>query len=220
MKPFTFMYGQRPWPPGLTLLHIYVVVDLGANPELAALIKGCRDATRDYPLSHVGDDWFHITMCQIDLPAGQVTRSEREALATELRGRLHEVPPFTVMVGSAFSCASGVIFDVGPDEPLNDLRAHVAAAVEAVRGAGEAGLDTSVLHLTESYALADADSDQVQRRLWGVRPSHVPLLVDAVELVDVAAGLETKTITWQQVARVRLGDTARRGTEDLDFGDK
>ena len=57
----------------------------------------------------------------------------------------------------------------------------------------------------ESYATGGADSDQVQRRLRRVRPSHAPLLVvDAVELVDVAAGLGPKTITWERLVRIPL----------------
>jgi hypothetical protein len=208
MRPFTFMHGQEPWPEGLTLLHVYVVADLARNPELATLIAGCRAATAGMPLAHVGDDWFHITMYQLGIPADQVTGPEREALAEALRGRLQHVRPFTVAVGRALSHDSGVIFDVGPDAPLNDLRARVAAAAEDARGPEASRYDAGVLHLTESYATGESDSDQAQRRLRRVRPGHAPLLVDAVELVDVAAGLEAKTIRWKRLARIPLAGAA------------
>lgn len=205
MKPFTFMHEQEPWPEGLTLLHVYVVADLARNPELAALIRGCRDATDGWPLAHVGDDEFHITLYQLGIPSGKVPGPEREAIADALRSRLKDVSPFTITVGSALSYASGVIFDIGPDEPLNDLRELVAAAMGDARGPEASRYETGILHLTESYATAESDSDQAQRKLRRVRPSHAPLLIDAVELVDVTAGLEAKTITWMQVARVPLG---------------
>jgi len=205
LKPFTFMHEQEPWPEGLTLLHVYVVADLARNPELATLIQGCRAATAGWPLAHVGDDWFHLTLYQLGIPADQVTGPEREAIADALRSRLKDVPPFTITVGSALSYESGVVFDVGPDAPLNDLRERVAAAMRDARGPEASRYETGVLHLTESYATAEANSDQAQRKLRRVRPSHAPLLIDAVELVDVAAGLEAKTITWKQVAQVPLG---------------
>lgn len=108
MKPFTFLHEREPWPDGLTLLHVYVVADLARNPELAALIAGCRAATADWPLAHVGDEWLHITMYQLGTPADQVTEPEREAIAAALRSRLRNVPPFAITVGSALSYASEV----------------------------------------------------------------------------------------------------------------
>lgn len=71
---------------------MYVVADLARNPELAALIEGCGSATDGFPLAHVGDDWFHLTLHQLGIPAAQVTGPERDALADALRARLRDVP--------------------------------------------------------------------------------------------------------------------------------
>ncbi len=205
MEPFTFKHGRDLWPEGLTLLHVYVTVQLDRNPELAALINGCREATREDPLTHVSDSWFHITMYQLsEKAAALVSQQDRDALAASLGRRLQAIDPFTVEVGTALSYASGVIFDLSPDEPLNALRAAVEAAVEDVRGAEATDYSTGVLHLTESYANASADSDQIQRRLRRVRPSHAPLRIDSVELVDVFADARAKTITWKPVASIPL----------------
>lgn len=64
MKPFTFQQGTGAWEAGTapSLVHAYVPVDLGANPDLADLVHGIRTATKDDPLTHVGDEWFHITL--------------------------------------------------------------------------------------------------------------------------------------------------------------
>jgi hypothetical protein len=54
---------------------------------------------------------------------------------------------------------------------------------------------------------AEADSDAAQRILRRVRPSHAPLHIDAVHLVDVTAqtGTSSKTVTWDRLATVSLG---------------
>ncbi len=98
---------------------------------------------------------------------------------------------------------SGLIFDLGPDEPLNELRAAVTRAFELVRGPDATTYDTGVLHLTESYATAEVTLDhfhQIHRRVRRVRPSHAPLHIESITLVDVVANDTEKTITWEAVA--------------------
>lgn len=98
----------------------------------------------------------------------------------------------------------GFIFDLGPDEPLNELRTAATRAfeVEVVLGAAATTYETGVLHLTESYATAEIELDhyhQIHRRVRRVRPSHAPLRVDAVVLVDRVANDVEKTITWEAI---------------------
>lgn len=211
MKPFVFQHGQGPWPHGLTLLHAYVVADLSRNPELAALIAGVRAATEGDPLTHVEDDWFHITLYQLsEKPAAQITQPERQAIVDALEKHLREVESFSITVGSILPYPTGLIFDLSPDEPLNALRTTVTRAFEAARGSEATTYNTGVLHLSESYANQEVDIDHfhdIQRRLRRVRPSHAPLHVEAVELVDVTAGIDKKTITWESLARVPLEST-------------
>ncbi|MFD7861334.1 2'-5' RNA ligase family protein [Streptomyces sp. NPDC059783] len=155
MKPFTFQQGKGLWEAGRTpsLLHAYVTVDLGHNPELADLIRGVRNATQDDPLTHVGDEWFHITLYQLSQkPASEIPEDERQALVAALTEQMKAVAPFTITVGSHLPYASGLIFDLGPDEPLNELRTATTRAFEVVLGPEATTYDTGVLHLTESYA--------------------------------------------------------------------
>ncbi|WP_439681564.1 2'-5' RNA ligase family protein [Embleya sp. MST-111070] len=101
---------------------------------------------------------------------------------------------------------SGVLADVHPDEPLNDLHRTVRAAIQAVRGPHATGYPSKVPHLTIGYAASECDSDQVQRKLRNeVRPGHAPMHVEAVHLVDVNADAQAKTIRWDDVARIPLG---------------
>lgn len=58
------------------MLHAYVTVDLGRNPALAELVRGVRAATQDDPLTHIGDEWFHITLF--------INRWHRKAQVTRL----------------------------------------------------------------------------------------------------------------------------------------
>ncbi|MFE2038225.1 hypothetical protein ACFXBB_34350 [Streptomyces scopuliridis] len=98
--------------------------------------------------------------------------------------------------------SGGLIFDLGPDEPLNELRTAATRAFEVVLGAAATTYETGVLHLPDSYAAAEVELDhyhQIHRRVRRVRPSHAPLRVDAVALVDVAANDVEKTVTWETI---------------------
>lgn len=68
------------------------------------------------------------------------------------------------------------------------------------------GYPWGVQDLTVAYA--HADSDAAQRILRRVRPSHAPLHVEAVHLVDVTADAQAKTVTWQHLAAIPLGGNA------------
>jgi hypothetical protein len=60
-------------------------------------------------------------------------------------------------------------------------------------------------HLTIAYAREEASSDNAQRILRRVRPSHALLHVTEVQLVDVTADGTAKTITWKRLATIPLG---------------
>ncbi|MFD4258660.1 2'-5' RNA ligase family protein [Streptomyces sp. NPDC058534] len=204
MKPFTFQHGQNLWGNGLSLLHAYVTVDLGRHPELTELIHGVRTATKDDPLTHIRDEWFHITLYQLSQkPASEILDAERHSLVAELTRQMQAIAPFTITVGSPLAYGTGLIFDLGPDEPLNELRAAATRAFEVVRGPDATTYDTGILHLTESYATSEVALEhyhQIHRRVRRVRPSHAPLHIDSIELVDVSASASEKTITWKPVA--------------------
>lgn len=213
MKPFTFQQGKDQWEQARasSLAHAYVPVDLGQNPELAELVHGVRAATKDDPIAHVGDEWLHITLYQLSSkPAADVTTAERQALTAELDRQMQGIAPFTITVGSTLAYGTGLIFDLGPDEPLNELRTAATRAFEVAFGSAATEYETGVLHLTESYATAEVDLDhyhQIHRRVRRVRPSHAPLRVDTVALVDVVANDADQTITWKTWESIPLGGT-------------
>jgi hypothetical protein len=62
------------------------------------------------------------------------------------------------------------------------------------------------LHLAESYATAEATLGHFHQvhRVRRVQPSRTPLCVDSVRLV--LANSEAKTITWETLAEIPLGD--------------
>ena len=135
--------------------------------------------------------------------ASKVPEAERQALVAELTGQMRSIDSFTITVGSPLPYGTGIIFDLGPDEPLNALRTAATRGFELVYGADATTYETGVLHLTESYATAEVSLDhfhQIHRRVRRVRPSHAPLRIDSIELVDVTANSEKKTITWEPVA--------------------
>ncbi|WP_371665806.1 2'-5' RNA ligase family protein [Streptomyces sp. NBC_01241] len=206
MKPFVLQHAQDVWPEGETLLHVYIC-PREEDRELTALVTRAHDALKDFPITPVAPPWLHITVDQItDRVGAAITPAERDALVAELGKRLADVEPFDIMIGSLESYETGVIADVHPDEPLNDLHTTVRAAIQTVRGPDATGYPAKVPHLTLGYAAEECDSDQVQRKLRnGVRPGHAPMGVDAVHLVDVTADAQAKTITWDHVATIPLG---------------
>ncbi|MFD7861330.1 2'-5' RNA ligase family protein [Streptomyces sp. NPDC059783] len=206
MKPFVFQHAQNVWPEGETLLHVYIAPS-DQDRELAALVERGRVALRGFPITCVEDRWLHITVDQItDRVGAAISPAERQTLVDELGKRLAGVEPFDILIGSLESYATGVIADVHPDEPLNELHTVIRAAIQAVRGPHATGYPTKVPHLTIGYAAEECDSDQVQRKLRNeVRPGHAPMRVDAVHLVDVTADAQAKTITWDHVATIPLG---------------
>ncbi|MQS17391.1 2'-5' RNA ligase family protein [Streptomyces kaniharaensis] len=206
MKPFAFKHAGEHWPAGKTLLHVYALVDLDRDRELAALIAGGRKALDGWPLTFVEDRWLHITLDQVtDHTSEDIGESERDALSAALTQRMRAFAPFTVMVGSLLSYHSGVIADLHPDEQLTGLHHAVRDTIRSVRGRDAVRYPWSTQHLTLAYASGDADSDQAQRQLRRVRPSHAPLHIDAVHLVDVTADATAKTITWDHLAAIPLG---------------
>ncbi len=136
MQPITFRRGRQEWDKrSPSLLHVYITVDLGRQPELAALVRGARDVLGGFPLSHVQDRWLHITLDQItDQPAALIPPSERDVLAAELTTALSAVEPFDLMVGSLLSSRYGVIADLHPDEHLAALHRRVRDTIRTVRG--------------------------------------------------------------------------------------
>jgi hypothetical protein len=146
-------------------------------------------------------------MAQIpDTVSWLIPPDERQLLAGELQTALAAVDPFTVMIGSCLSYGSGLIFDVFPDDHLGQLLDVVASVVRRVRGPAATAYDIGVPHLTLAYANGAADSDEIQRKLRRVRPSHAPMSIRSVHLVDVASDPDAKTVTWAPpLAEIFLG---------------
>ncbi|BBH70438.1 hypothetical protein ACTI_71230 [Actinoplanes sp. OR16] len=205
MKPFELRHGTGEWPAGETLLHVYAVPDLAENPELAKLTQGCREALAPYPLTPVGDPWLHITLMQItDQFGGRYSAADRAELAAALRADLAGFGGFELTIGSCLARHSGVTFDVHPDDDIVRLGAAVNESVGRVRGPAALKYHAGIPHMAVAYAHGEADNADVQRDLSRVRPSHAPMTVTAVQLVDVAGDPEAKTITWSLVDTIPL----------------
>lgn len=206
MKPFTFVHGRGSWPAGDTVLHVYVVPDLDRDRALAALIDGAGRALSGWPVALVEPRWLHITLDQITgRPASAIGHAERATLVERLTTALADVRPFEVQVGSLLSYHSGVIADLDPDEPLDHLHQQVRSAIGSACGHDATRYEWGVQHLTVAYATGQADSDAAQRALRRVRPSHAALHIGRVQLVDVAADPDNRTITWDALAAIPLG---------------
>ncbi|ATL32769.1 hypothetical protein KY5_7751c [Streptomyces formicae] len=136
----------------------------------------------------------------------------------ELGARLADFSPFEVQVGSLLSYHSGVIADLHPDDGIVALHRAVREAIRAVRGDEAVRYPWGVQHLTVAYASGAVSSDDAQRLLRRVRPSHASLHVTEVQLVDVTANSPAKTITWERLATIPLGSTSGTPGEHVGAG--
>ncbi|MFG3043152.1 hypothetical protein ACGFYZ_40270 [Streptomyces sp. NPDC048330] len=210
MKPFEFKAGDQPWQTG-TLLHWYAEVDWSdpTHQALKDLVTTSNQALLDagFPITPVELQWLHITVDQISIPADQISAESRRRLVEEVSDQLVGIEPFTVTVGSLLSYHSGIIADLSPDEELAALHAAARSGTRAALGDEACRYTWGLQHLTTAYAHAEADSDAAQRILRRVRPSHAPVHVGAVHLVDVTARTrdQSKTVTWDRLATISLG---------------
>ncbi|MER6086752.1 2'-5' RNA ligase family protein [Streptomyces bluensis] len=208
MRAFNFKQGKAPWESG-TLLHWYLQVDWKdpRHDTLAQLVTDSNQTLLDaaFPITPVEHCWLHITVDQISKPAHLIGQAERDKLVAEVSHRVATIEPFTVMIGSVLSYSSGCIADTHPDHQLAALHAAARDATRATLGDAACQYEFGIQHLTTAYAYAEADSDAAQRLLRRVRPSHAPLHINAVHLVDVTADPQAKTITWEDLTRVPLG---------------
>jgi hypothetical protein len=215
VEPFVFKHGTDRWPDGVAVLYVFAVPDLTRDTELAALVHGSQAVVKDLPITPALDEWLHVTIDQVTGAVGRsITQAERDNLAVALREELARVEPLTLTAGSMLSYASGVICDLSPDDGLSDLHHRVRSVINAVCQPEACRYEWGVQHMAIGYAYGKADSDQVQRLLRRVRPSHAPLHIDEVHLVDVAADHQAHQITWKHLARIPLKrrlDTAATG---------
>jgi hypothetical protein len=205
VEPFVFKHGTDRWPEGVNVLYIFVVPDLTRDTALAALVHGGQSAVKELPITPVPDHWLHITIDQVTGAVGRsITQTERDDLAAALREELARVEPLTLTAGSMLSYASGLICDLSPDDGLTDLHHRVRSVINTVCPPEACRYEWGVQHMALGYAHGKADSDQVQRLLRRVRPSHAPLHIGEVHLVDVTADHQIHQITWEHLARIPL----------------
>lgn len=203
MRAFTFRQGAVPWPDGLTLLHVYALGEVARSPGLGALMASCREATAGEPLAHINDDRLHVTLCQVAVPARTIGAEQRAALGAAIGHATGGVTPFTITVTEPVRVLTGVLCGIA-DGPLERVRRLVSEAARSVLGQAAVGGDTGPLHMSESYAYADADDARVDEELRAVRPRRATVPVDAVHLVEVSADQATKAVSWQLIARIPL----------------
>lgn len=183
MKPY--FQGEKLWPAGHRELQLYLTPDLTRDEDLANLILGCRDVLTQFPATDIPlpDECLHVTVQPIRTTPASTT-ANRDALVTELAPVLARLPAFTMLMGSPMAYFGGVVLDCHDDEPFNTMIDIVRPRIAAICGSGAVTHEARPAHMSLAYARSVQESDPVQRKLRRVRPSHAPLTVDAVQLVE------------------------------------
>jgi hypothetical protein len=211
------------WRPCESFLHVYALPDTARNPALAelagrvrAVVAACGGAVMPVP-----DQWLHATIQMVTVPAAQLPRPLRGALARELAARLAGIPPLDLLAGPPLAGDGGVVLDVTAmdgtgnmtDAPWRLLRERVETAIGIAVGAQALRYEPGPPHISIGYAAAEADSGPVQAGLQRIRPGRARWRLDAVELVDVSQDAVAHCYTWRRVARIPLGRPVALGTD-------
>nr|WP_205752342.1 hypothetical protein [Cryptosporangium phraense] len=137
-----------------------------------------------------------------------------QRLGASMHRHRADMAPSTLTAGFVLATASGVILDLDgdqPDEPWTELTDLVRTAFAEGLGADALSSAPSPPHLTLGYATGTDDSGIMQPRLRRqVRPSHAPLTIHAVDLVDVTQDDKNSEYRWGTICRVFLGSDESR----------
>ncbi|WP_030462545.1 2'-5' RNA ligase family protein [Kitasatospora sp. NRRL B-11411] len=214
MHLFTPRYQGAFWVDGASVLHVYAL-PRAEDGDFHRLAARCFEVLEPYPVTTTAGH-LHSTVEMIaDTTSDNIPPAERDALTQALHRHLADVPAFEVLAGSPIVNATGALLDLSPDDHLLELRERVRAAIRETRGAGALRHGGGRPHATLAYAYDSADSDEVQSKLRRISPSHAPLTVDAVHLLDVTwqqrrqgDGRTAWTISWTSVATIPLAGPA------------
>jgi hypothetical protein len=213
MRPFVPQFQKAPWRDGARILHAYLLPDLSVDRELARLTTACHQAMRPYPITLLNGGLLHTTVEMVaDTTADRITAAERQDLIEALRHRLADTAPFQVQAGSPIANKAGALLDLSPDDALVDLKGRVQDAFVEARGSEVIQHEGGRHHMSLGYSWDTTDSDPLQSALRRISPSHAPVHVDRVHLVEVefreharGNGKSAWEISWDPVSMIPLG---------------
>lgn len=214
MKQFVPTFRGQDWESGAGALHLYVRPEPG-DREFHDLAAACHEVLGDYPIWCVPDDLVHITV-EMDAaaPSTDISTAERTRLIAALKDRLTRIEPITVLCGSPLANRTGAILDTYPDQGLVALRNLVRSALWEVHDTSAIAHEGGRGHASLGYAYDSADSDPLQSALRRVSPSHAPLTVSKLHLLDVRWTAHPRPdggarweMDWDPVAVLPLGTT-------------
>lgn len=204
---------DRMWPADWSSLQLYITPDPDRDSELGQLFAGCNAVFAQYPMLVVPERWRHITVQPINhVRTADIGQDQRAAFAAVLTSALSEVPAWTWTMGSPVVSGRAALLDTSPDEPFELLLDAVRRAVGEVFGSAPLSYDTRPAHMTLCYpreSLAFTPAREVRQKLRRVRPSHAPLRVGSVHLVDVHQDADAGFYWWDHVHTFCLGGSPR-----------
>ncbi|HEX2144004.1 MAG TPA: 2'-5' RNA ligase family protein [Glycomyces sp.] len=198
--------GQR-WPEGWTKLHVYLT-DLNQVKAVAESYRDVIDlADGD---RHVPLEWLHATVASVECDAASIDEPTRLKLIDSLRERAAEIKAFPLTIGPALAATGAIMLDTFPDNAFGRLKSACVEAIDAtVEGeVGRPGGGPG--HVSLSYRSADIAvhprRGAIQNKLRDVRPGRTEITVTGVDLVRVIQSEDASTYTWEQIARIPLGE--------------
>jgi len=178
-------------------LHLYVLPNRQVR-DMAVAYQQVFDQRGIDGLSRQPADHLHITVQKLLVWRHDLADEQVKALADTLRIHVARVPAWTAQVGPALVAGTSIGLDVTPDQPWQQLRQAVRAAVteslgeQALPRDGGAGRP----HISLGYGLTDFDIDPHLAAINGLRLGRADLTIDRVVLVAVDQDRTAGAYTW------------------------
>ncbi|MFJ9719935.1 2'-5' RNA ligase family protein [Streptomyces sp. NPDC101213] len=194
------------WRPGWDVGRRFYTwhVTFDGQDEVHALADEYRSALAPLgeSLTLIPDRWLHLTMQGVGF-VNEVADADVQAIVERARARLAQVPAFDVQLGPAFVDPEAVLLPARPDEPLQQVRRAVRAAIGDVMDEVPEEADGFRPHVSVAYSAAEGPAEPVVQALAGLGERSARVRISAADLIVIHR--DNRMYEWETYASVALG---------------
>ncbi|RQW97566.1 2'-5' RNA ligase family protein [Micromonospora inaquosa] len=173
------------------------------QPELDHLVTAVQSQLTLPGLDLVPLDGLHLTMQGLGF-TDEVTNSDLETIVTETRRRCAGMSPLELSLGPVDPDAEGIGLLVRPWDRVEQLRATIRDAINAVWKTVPEASEGFRPHVTIAYSGSQAPTAPIRDRLNAIR-HQPPAWVTIRQATLIALRREHRSYEWTTVATAPLG---------------
>jgi 2'-5' RNA ligase len=189
--------------PGSGEAQLYWHILMRDQPQVCALAAVARQRLSGFTGLHfTPEQWLHMSVLRVGLTS-ELASGEIDAMVTQARHLLQQIPPVTVTLGQVLYHPEAIILGA----QLGDALDRVAQVVRDA-ATSTTGLPTDVRarlwipHVTVAYSTQDQSADPIIAALGHELP-ECPVTIDRIHLV-AQHGAE-RAWNWQPITTVTIG---------------